>query len=317
LGGQASWLLPLALLGFFVAAWQIRLRWPLDRRHQALLLWLGWLLPQAVFFSVANLFHRYYLEMLSPAIAALVGAGAAALWNDYRGPQRRGWLLPAALVGSAAVEVALLSAFPDWSRWLSPLVAGLCLAAAATLVVARLFSQARTTRPVWAGVAATVAVLALLLPPTVWTLIPVWSGGDTALPYAGPDLLAQPRRGGLPETDQLVAYLTANRGDETFLAAAINANTAAPLMLETGEAVMALGGFSGSDPILTADELAERVAGGAVRFFLIPPDGGQQRELTRWVTENCRPVAPELWRPGGPGVGGEPGGLPALFDCGR
>ncbi|MBI3738131.1 MAG: glycosyltransferase family 39 protein, partial [Chloroflexi bacterium] len=84
LAGQTSWLLPFALIGFFAAAWQTRVRVPFAREHQQLLLWGMWLVPQIIFFSYAGLFHRYYLEMLSPAIAALVGAGMVALWRDYR-----------------------------------------------------------------------------------------------------------------------------------------------------------------------------------------------------------------------------------------
>lgn len=329
LAGQISWLLPLAGLGLVAAAWrrpepvegQTRLRFPLARRHQALLLWSVWLLPMLVFFSVANLFHRYYLEMLSPAIAALVGAGVVALWDDYRSSGWRGWLLPLALVGSGAFEAIILSEFPDWSRWLTPLVVVLCLAAAGGLTVARLVR--RHDRHAWPGVVAGVGVLALLIPLAVWAFIPVWYGGHTGLPYAGPDLLEEPRRGGFEDkgVDRLVDYLLANRGDETYLVATLNARTAAPIILATGEPVMALGGFTGSDPILSVDELAELVAGGAVRFFLLTPPGGRQADLTRWVAEQCAPVPPQAWQSAplrqAQGTASGPGGPPQLFDCGN
>ncbi|MBE9472282.1 MAG: hypothetical protein IMY75_09280, partial [Chloroflexi bacterium] len=90
--------------------------------------------------------------------------------------------------------------------------------------------------------------------------------------------------------------------------------------LATGEPVMALGGFTGGDPILTVDELAEYVADGVVRHFLLPPGGGRQRGLTRWVPEHCTLVPPALWQPASSGPGGPPGygpgGTPQLFDCG-
>jgi 4-amino-4-deoxy-L-arabinose transferase-like glycosyltransferase len=325
LAGQISWLLPLAGLGLLAAAWQTRLRLPLDRRHQALLLWSAWLLPMVVFFSVANLFHRYYLEMLAPAIAALVGAGVVALWEDYRRPggstkltvNWRGWLLPLALVGSAAVEAIILADFPDWSRWLAPLVVGLCLVVAGMLAVVRLIRL--HDRRVWTSVVAAAGVLALLIPMAVWAFIPVWYGGHAGLPYAGPDLLEEPQRDASVGADRLVDYLLANRGDETYLAATLNAITAAPIILATGEPVMALGGFTGGDPILTVDELAEYVAGGAVRYFLLPPGGGRQHGLTRWVPEHCTLVPPALWQSAPSGPGGPldfgPGGMPQLFDC--
>ena len=317
LAGQISWLLPLAGLGLLVAAWQTRFRLPLTRRHQNLLLWFAWLLPMLVFFSIANLFHRYYLEMLAPAIGALVGAGVAALWDDHRGSGLRGWLLPLALVGSATFEAAILSNFPDWSRWLTPLVIGLCLLVAAVLTIARLVR--RPGKHTWPGAAATVGVLALLVPMLVWASIPVWYGGHSGLPYAGPDLLEDPQRGPSDDrgADRLAGYLQANRGSETYLAATLSAQTAAPLILATGEPVMALGGFSGGDPILTTDELAGQVADGAVRFFLMSPgpQGNRQGDLTRWVTEQCEAVPQESWGPAPSRRGGR--GKPSqLFDCG-
>jgi 4-amino-4-deoxy-L-arabinose transferase-like glycosyltransferase len=264
-----------------------------------------------VFFSAANLFHRYYLEMLSPAIAALVGAGVVALWEDYRRPGWRGWLLPLALAGSAAVEAVILSEFPDWSRWLAPLVVGLCLTAAAVLLVVRLIR--RSGRHVWPGVAAATGVLALLVPMVVWSSIPVWHGGHAGLPYAGPDLLEEPGDAASKDVDRLVDYLLTHREGATYLAATLNAQTAAPIILATGEPVMALGGFSGGDPILTAEELAGLVADGAVRFFLVPPQGNRQNNPTRWVTEHCVAVPQEMWGSASSG----PGRPSPLFDCAR
>src|SRR5205814_390354 len=156
-----------------VAGWQERLplwprSWrapaPLTRRQQALVLWGMWCLPQIVYFSATNgLFHRYYLSMLAPGVAALVGIGGVALWADYRRPGWRGWLLPAALAGEAALQAYLLAAFPDWSRRLTPPVVGLGLLGAAGLVVARLWP--RPGAAALARVAAIAGALAVLIAP--------------------------------------------------------------------------------------------------------------------------------------------------------
>lgn len=310
LAGQASWLLPLAGLGLLAAAWQERLRFPLGRRHAALLLWAAWLAPMLAFFSVANLFHRYYLAMLSPAIAALVGAGVMAMLADVCRPGWRGWLLPLALVGTAAVETAILAGFPDWSRWLAPPLIGLCLLAVAVLVIARLLRRA--VRPL-ATLAATVGMAALLIAPAVWAGTPLYYGGHGGLPYAGPELQTNRQSGQLLPVERLVAFLQSQRHDEAYLAATLNANTAAPLILATGEPVMAMGGFSGGDPILTTDELKELISDGAVRFFLVPPVGNR---LTRWVVERCAVVPQQTWRAGPAGQGGPGFGQDVqLFDC--
>ena len=276
-----------------------------------------WLVTQAVFFSTANMFHRHYLTMMAPAIAALVGACVTAMWKEYRRADGRWWLLPLFLVGSAVVQGYILADFPEWSRWLSPLVVGLCLASAATLSIARIVRSLRARR--WVELVATLGLLALLVAPTVWALIPVWYGGDVGLPFAGPDAIQKSRRDELPHAQALVGFLVTNRQGEEFLVATVNARTASSIIMATGEPVMALGGFTGSDPILTVDKLAEMVESGTVRFFLLSPQQGPNAEVMRWVIEHSTAVPPEMWlpMPSRPGRPADllPQGGPRLFDC--
>jgi hypothetical protein len=69
---------------------------------------------------------------------------------------------------------------------------------------------------------------------------------------------------------------------------------------------MAMGGFLGTDPILTPETLAGLVAAHRLRYVLLnEPDtldrafGAQaaQQPLTDWVRANGRPVDPAEWRP--------------------
>ena len=69
---------------------------------------------------------------------------------------------------------------------------------------------------------------------------------------------------------KLEHYLLEHQGQATYLVATINASTAAPFILDTGKAVIALGGFNGFDTILTAQQVAALVERGTVRFFLLP-----------------------------------------------
>jgi 4-amino-4-deoxy-L-arabinose transferase-like glycosyltransferase len=218
-------------------------------------------------------------------------------------------------MGSATVEVLILSEFPEWSLWLTPVVLGTCFLTGMVLAVARLFRG--SGRRKWAGGVVTVGVLALLVPMLVWACIPVLSGGHAGLPYAGPDLLADSQGWSARDSlgnDQLVAFLLANQGDATYLAATMRATTASPLILATGEPVMAMGGFSGGDQILTVDELREMVGESEVRFFLVSPQEGQRNELVRWVTNRCDAVPRQEW---GTTPGGGPGGPTQVYDCGR
>jgi 4-amino-4-deoxy-L-arabinose transferase-like glycosyltransferase len=181
LGGQIGWLLGLAIVGLVVASWrswQGRPRLPLSRKEdQALVLWGTWLISLVVFFSVVGDWDPYYLAMLAPAVAALVGAGVVALWDDYRGQGWRGWLLPLTLVGVASLQLYILSLYPDWSHWLAPTIAILCLAAAASLVAARPKRGLKVSGYPLAAIS--VGILSLFLAPSIWAASTMWYGAET------------------------------------------------------------------------------------------------------------------------------------------
>ncbi|MFJ6616715.1 glycosyltransferase family 39 protein [Kitasatospora sp. NPDC091335] len=69
-------------------------------------------------------------------------------------------------------------------------------------------------------------------------------------------------------TDEVAALLKENAGHYTWAAAAIGAQTAAGYQLATGEPVMALGGFNGTDPSLTLDGFRKYVEEGKVHWFI-------------------------------------------------
>ncbi len=135
LAGQISWLIPLALIGLLIAGYRYRDRWPLDAQSRSVVLWGTWFLTAATFFSVAGFFHRYYLVMLAPAVAALVGIGMTELWAAYRTSGPQGWLLPGALLVTASVQAYILLDYPTFAGVLQPVVLGGTILATAVLVV--------------------------------------------------------------------------------------------------------------------------------------------------------------------------------------
>ena len=150
---------------------------PFGRRQQALVVWGTWLISLVVFFSVAGDWDPYYLTMLAPAVAALMGVGVVALWDDYRGPGWRRWLLPLTLLGAAGLQLHILAHYPQWSHRLAPTILILCLAAAASLVVARLKPRLKVSG--YPQVAISVGVASLFLAPSVWAASTVWYGAET------------------------------------------------------------------------------------------------------------------------------------------
>ena len=123
---------------------------------------------------------------------------------------------------------------------------------------------------------------------------------------------------GLNVDTALVRYLEANRNGAQYLVAVASSNEADSLILATNQPVMALGGFSGSDPILTTSQLAALVARGSVRFFLLGGGGGigGQSSLSSWVTQHCTTVSSSQWQTATTSAGRNGfGGSSSLYDC--
>src|SRR6266699_67888 len=302
LGGQIVWLLPMALLGVLALAWQGRPRFREDRKQQSLILWGTWLLTMAVFFSIATFFHQYYLSTFAPAICALFGIGVVVMWRDYQRAGWRGWLLPLALLLTALEQIHIIVSNPSWGTWLIPLIALPCALAAAIMFAARLLPRLRVNMRVVA-LALCVALLALMLTSAVWSTIPVLADQAVSLPAAGPSGQTGGGFGGSGSTANtaLIKYLEAHKGSAKYLVAVVSSNEADSIILETNQPVMALGGFSGSDPILTTTQLAALVKSGAVKFFLLKgsggggPGGGQSALIT-WITQHSKVVPSSQWQ---------------------
>ena len=369
LGGQIAWLLPFALLAILALAWQRRFNFQHDHQQLGLVLWGVWLLTMATFFTLYGSFHQYYMTEMAPGLCALVGIGLVIMWQDYRNKGWRGWLLPLALGVTAAAQLSMLTSYPAWSLWLSPLIAGLTALTIVALVVLRLRPQLnlfRIVAPI-ATIAISIGMFALLLAPTIWAGYSVILNTESSAPAAGPAAqggnagfafagrggttrrAGNPRGGqngfagffgGSAQTDPaLISYLEAHQGAAKFLVATPNANTAAPIILATNKPVMAMGGFLGSDPILTSSDLQTMVSQGTVRFFLINSSGSIQNLIDRlpeqfrnqffgrgggfggfgqnallsWVSIHCNAVPPSQWQSSGNGGAGFGGNQ--LYDC--
>ncbi len=136
----------------------------------------------------------------------------------------------------------------------------------------------------------------------VWSTIPVLANEASSLPVAGPSgQSGGGLRGGSTVDTTLIRYLEAHKGSAKYLVAVVSSNEADAIILETNQPVMALGGFSGSDPILTTAQLAALVKSGAVRYFLLNGSGGGgpgggQSALTTWITQHSKVVSTSQWQ---------------------
>jgi 4-amino-4-deoxy-L-arabinose transferase-like glycosyltransferase len=122
----------------------------------------------------------------------------------------------------------------------------------------------------------------------------------------------------------LLRYLEQHQGTTTYLLAVGNSMSAAPYIIQTGKPVMSLGGFSGSDPILTTAQLQALIKNNTVRYFLIGGQGGGpggDNSLSTWVQTSCTAVSSSAWQASGATGAGTTGGAMGmrqqLYDCGN
>jgi 4-amino-4-deoxy-L-arabinose transferase-like glycosyltransferase len=177
LGGQAGWLLGFAIvsgLGILVAS---RLRRG-DARSGWLIAIGGAFATTAVLFSAASgIFHPYYVSLLAPFSAALVGAGAAQLIGGRVSVRIVG---PLALAAGLVTELVVLGDYPGQLRWLVPVLIAACALAAFVLVA----FNSRTARIAAVGA----ALAALLAAPSVWAVDTLGHATSGTFPAGGPTL---------------------------------------------------------------------------------------------------------------------------------
>ena len=305
-GGQISWLIPSALVLLAAGLW-LRGRSPrTDVRRAAYLVWGGWLVVTMLVFSfMAGIFHDYYTVALSPAVAVLVGAGAAEAWE--RREESVGSVPLAVATAAAGVwGFVLLSRTTEYG-WLRVAVLAVGLAAAfLLLVIARVHVRA-------VPIIAAAAIAAGLAGPAAYSATTLSEGHSGSIVTAGPSTGGPggggarggapgggggapdggrpqaaggtgtgtgtgtggtPQGGGMgglldastPSTE-VVAALSADADSYTWVAAAIGSQNAAGLQLGSELPVMAIGGFNGSDPSPTLEQFQEYVAQGRIHYF--------------------------------------------------
>jgi hypothetical protein len=211
------------------------------------------------------------------------------------------------MLATAATAWVLLSRTPDFAPGLGIAVVALTVAAAIAIAMpARLVDRKVQLAAVGLGIAV------LLAGPAAYaldTMATAYSGGD---PSAGPPVASSDGRGpggvgggGAPNggfrggpggaggpgggdaaSSSLTDYLTANRGSATWIVAVTSASQAGSIELATGLPVMAMGGFSGTDPAPTLAQFQSMVASGQVRFVIVGGRGGGSSttsEIDNWV----------------------------------
>jgi 4-amino-4-deoxy-L-arabinose transferase-like glycosyltransferase len=284
LGRDTGWLLPAALAIAVVGLFARRRRPRVDPLRSCLLLWGGWLVTLAAVFSLTTTINAYYTAALSPAVAALLGAGVAGVWSEGRaGTKRR--------IG-VAVIVAASVAYADWLTpgagtgvpgWLVPAT----VAAGLVAVAITLWSVTARRDRLLAGALAT-GLLAVSLAPAVASaeLVTHHQGAfDTPFEPAGQRdalaalFVATPKRVALT-----IPVLQSVQRGAPYLLATQTAALASVFIYDSGLEALPIGGFTGTIPSPTLGQLQADIRAG--RFHLVLA-GNSQDPRVRWIAAHC------------------------------
>ncbi|MFD9680353.1 ArnT family glycosyltransferase [Rhodococcus sp. NPDC059969] len=288
-GYEISWLLPSALMAFFVILVSRGRRPRTDVIRGGALIFGVWLVVDALVFSfMSGTIHAYYTLAIAPAIAALVGIGVAEMWSIRE--RLLGRIGLAAIALTAGVwGCVLLQRNSNWLpelRWV--LLAAVLIGSVGLVVTSG--SQRRILTPLLIA-CALIGGLGGGTAYAVATFEQPHTGGS---PAVGPKAQNSSRDGqsvgasgiggsgfggsgfgGGADSSALDSML---RTTTTRWSAAIDrSSAAATLELGSNTAVMAIGGFS-NDPAPTLAEFVSDVTNHRVTYFVEPTQTQSQSQ---------------------------------------
>ena len=292
-GPNIAWLLILALASGGLLLWILRKTPRTNRGRAVVIFWILWLIIHIVIFSMTSgVIHPYYVVVMAPAVAALVGIGVPFLWGAYVRRKSYAWILPM-LVGVTAVIAIIILSYAGTMTWLMWTVGVL-----GTIGVIGLLANLYIPKRWLQNLAIITSVAACMIAPVVYTLSTINVTHTGSIPTAGPSSTAiQGSNNEKSQADSaLVQYLLQNQNGATWLVAVDSANESAAIQLTSGQPVMAIGGFNGSDTPLTLEQFKQLVADSKLKYYAASshghgggPNGGNS-EITNWIKKNGKVV---------------------------
>ena len=91
----------------------------------------------------------------------------------------------------------------------------------------------------------------------------------------------------------MISYLKKNQDGATWLVAVATDQTASSIILESGEPVISMGGWSGSDNAMTLAKLKSLVKSGKLHYIVVSDSGqgSSNSEISTWVKKNGTAVS--------------------------
>ncbi|QFQ98162.1 phospholipid carrier-dependent glycosyltransferase [Streptomyces phaeolivaceus] len=153
------------------------------------------------------------------------------------------------------------------------------------------------------GLASIAAVVALLAGPAAYSVsAATTASANGTSPTAGPNTgsgmgggggTGGGMGGGSQVSSEMITYLKKNQDGATWLVAVATDQTASSIILESGQPVISMGGWSGGDEAMTLAKLKELVKAGKLHYIVVSDSdsgrGGSSTaasEIAEWVKAN-------------------------------
>jgi 4-amino-4-deoxy-L-arabinose transferase-like glycosyltransferase len=279
---DSGWLLPAAVAGALGVLISRRREGRRDPLRAAVVLWGGWWLVLAVFFSVGEFINSYYVAALVPAVAALCGTGIAAC-GPGPWPARVRLIVTATVLGCVGYGAYLMSGTVSGPVVLTVVAAVVAAAAAAQLLLPASGRGGHLTAVAFAAAAVLLLPAAASVSGVIGGLGPFDTPFESSKTAHNNQLLAA----AAPRLTTAVQRLELQTPPGDALFGTDTSGLAENDILYSGREVLPIGGFLGNVPAPTLGTLQDDIGRGYVRGFVLPvsPSGPDPR--VRWIESHC------------------------------
>jgi 4-amino-4-deoxy-L-arabinose transferase-like glycosyltransferase len=279
---DSGWLLPAAIAGAVGVLISRRRQGRRDPLRAAVVLWGGWWLVLAVFFSAGTYLNSYYVAALIPAVAALCGTGVAAC-GPRPWPARVRLIVAATVLGCVGYGAYLMSGTAS-----GPVVLTLVALVVAAAAIAQLLLPASGQGGHLTAIAFAAAAV-LLLPAAASVSCVIRELGPFDTPFESSKTVHNSHllAAAAPILTRAVQRLELQTPPGDALFGADTSGLAQSYILYSGREVLPIGGYLGNVPAPTLATLQADIRRGYVRGFVLPvsPTGPDPR--VRWLESHC------------------------------
>ena len=307
LSQQLGWILPLSILMLLSSLITLLKRnvyfnplriFPAIRRsreNSEMILWTGWLATGILVFGLADATttHPYYLVGICVPLAATISIGLRKLIQSFHHNKYASFTYLFAVIGTAIYQIYHANQLVhDWIVATETIV----IIASGLILLVSLYRHVGKSKLVTLGIGLSIASISIIPLATSISLDRPFLGPIPNMQAGMPDIRSQP----ISRDPEIISSFIQQRGDvgSIFTIGTISAREASPFII-AGFPALAIGGFSGNDPVFTVESFNDMARRGELQYFLFPDNRNpiarrpvnQQREITNYIRNNWLDVS--------------------------